>query len=49
MATVMEQEVLTADYSPLPKAGYTKGRTVERKLRPEERTDLTIEEAEAGS
>jgi len=47
MTTVMEREVLAAEYTPPPKAGYTKGRTVERKLRPEERTDLTIEEAEA--
>jgi len=46
MATVMEQEVLAADYTPPPKTGYVKGRTVERKLRLEERTDLTIEEAE---
>ncbi len=47
MATVMEPEVLVADYSPPAKKNYPTGLLPERDLRPEERTNLTIEEAEA--
>ncbi|MDZ7362802.1 MAG: Uma2 family endonuclease [candidate division KSB1 bacterium] len=47
MATVMEPEVLIADYTPPAKENYPAARLPERDLRPEERTNLTIEEAEA--
>jgi len=47
MATVMEPEVLVADYSPPAKKNYPTDLLPERDLRPKERTNLTIEEAEA--
>jgi len=47
MATVMEQEALTADATPSARTYYREGPAPEEDLRPEERTDLTIEEAEA--
>ncbi|MGH7598233.1 MAG: Uma2 family endonuclease [bacterium] len=47
MATVMEPEVRVADYSPPAKKNYPADLLPERNLRPEERTNLTIEEAEA--
>jgi Uma2 family endonuclease len=46
MATVLEHEVLTTDSMPPLKTGYPEDLTLERELRPEERTNLTIEEAE---
>jgi Uma2 family endonuclease len=46
MATVMEQEVLTADTTPSARTNYREGLKPEKDVRPEERTDLTIEEAE---
>jgi len=46
MATVMEQEALTADATPSARTYYREGPAPEEDLRPEERTDLTIEEAE---
>jgi Uma2 family endonuclease len=47
MATVMEPEALVADYSPPAKKSYSADLLPKRDLRPEERTNLTIEEAEA--
>jgi Uma2 family endonuclease len=46
MATIMEQEMLTADTTPSVRTNYRKGLKPEKDLRPEKRTDLTIEEAE---
>jgi len=46
MATIMEEDVLTADTTPSAQTYFHEGPTPEEDLRPEERTDLTIEEAE---
>jgi len=46
MASVMEQEVLTAATTPSVQTSYREDLSLEEDLRPEERTDLTIEEAE---
>jgi Uma2 family endonuclease len=46
MATVREQEVLTAATIPSVRTNYRESLAPEEDLRPEERTDLTIEEAE---
>ncbi|MCI0693400.1 Uma2 family endonuclease [candidate division KSB1 bacterium] len=46
MATVMEQEVPTADATPSVHAYYREGLALEEDARSEGRTDLTIEEAE---
>jgi len=47
MTTVLEPEVLVADYTAPAKKDYPTGLLPERDLLPEERTNLTIEEAEA--
>jgi Uma2 family endonuclease len=46
MATVMEQDLFTAETTPSARKGYPWGSSSEGNLPPEERTDLTIEEAE---
>jgi Uma2 family endonuclease len=46
MATILEQETLTAKSAPPVKTDSSEDLLLERDLRPEERTDLTIEEAE---
>jgi Uma2 family endonuclease len=43
----MEPDVLVADYAPPAKKHYPAALLSEREVRPEERTNLTIEEAEA--
>ena len=47
MATTLESRMLTATATPPVTQKFSKGLLSEQDLRPEERTGLTIEEAEA--